>query len=182
LSDYSNAKTMLSMPFIMNETDKRNINVNIATAGLTKTMKERIIAKRPDSKTSALSPLANCLTDAPIATLTIPKIMVPKASMKTNVPIPSRGNRKTIIPIAIPSNPASTSRTLWPLLNLLREIPRASLDSPTNSNEKDSKNTRVRSAIPGTANTKIEAAIATRPKITRSALDHVGVVTDFFSI
>jgi len=83
------------------------------------------------------------------------------------------------IPNAIPSNLTITSMTRWPLLSALREIPRASLDRSTNSKEKDSKNARVRSAILGTARTKIEDAIATRPNITKSALDHVGVVVDF---
>jgi len=108
--------------------------------------------------------------------------MVAKASMKIKVPIPNRGNRKTIIPMTIPSNPATISRARVLLLNALREIPRASLDSPRNSIEKDSKNNRVIRAIPGRAKTKIEATIAIRPKIARSALDHVGTVTDFVSI
>ena len=165
----------------MNETDRRNTKLKIAAAGLTKTMRERTMAKKPLIRSSALTPLVNWLTDAPIATLEIPMSIVANARMKIKVPIPSRGNRNTTIPIAIPSNPTNKSKTRWPLLSALRETPRAILESPTNSNEKESKNTRVRSAIPGRANTKIEATIATRPKITKSALDHVGVVTDFFS-
>jgi len=45
------------MPPAMNETDKRNTKVNNAIAGLAKTMKEKMIAKKPDTKVSALSPL-----------------------------------------------------------------------------------------------------------------------------
>ncbi|HUK50899.1 MAG TPA: hypothetical protein VLV18_07665 [Terriglobales bacterium] len=179
---YSNPSTMLSIPFTMTETDRRNTKVKTATAGLTKTMTENRMARIPLSKTSALTPLLNRVTVAPIVALTIPYAKVQKASMKTSVPIPSKGNRRTTIPMAIPTNPANASSTLWLLLNALSAIPRASLDRPTKSSEVDSKNTRVRIAIPGIATTKIDAAIATRPNMIKNALDHVGIFTVLLSI